>query len=137
MPESTAHPANFQALLDSALALLPLRRGTVSERFMKCGKASCACRRNDSARHGPYFSWTRVIDGVTRSRLLSPAQADVVRRQVAAGGEFRKIVEQFWEMAERLADQEIEDPTDASKESPEKGGSVTNSKRRLKLKSRR
>ena len=102
---------------------------------MKCGKPTCACRDDASARHGPYHSWTRVIGGVTHSRLLSPAQADVVRRQVAAGGEFRKLIEQFWEVAERLADQQIEGTTDASKEAAEKGGSNASSRRRWKPKS--
>ena len=130
MPESTALPPDFQALIESIPGLLPLRRGSVSERYMKCGKASCACRHDDSARHGPYFSWTRVIDGVTHSRMLSPAQADIVRRQIASGAEFRRIIEQFWEAAERLADEEIDTPADASPETAEKGGSRTSSRRR-------
>lgn len=133
MPK-TALPADMQSLVDSIPALLPMRRGSVSERYVKCGKATCACRADASARHGPYFSWTRVIEGVTHSRLLSPTQAEVVRRQVASGGEFRKIVEQFWDAAERLADQEIENATDASNETAEKGGSRTSLGRRSRRK---
>lgn len=134
MPQSPPLPADLQALVDSIPALLPMRRGAVSERFMRCGKPACACHRDEDARHGPYYSWTRVIDGTTRSRLLSPAQAEIVRRQVAAGGEFRRTIEQFWEAAERMADQEVERPADPP---AEKGGSATNSRRRSRPKSSR
>ena len=36
-----------------------MRRGSVGERFMKCGKPSCACHTDKKARHGPYFVLTR------------------------------------------------------------------------------
>lgn len=135
MTHTLSLPADIQALLDRVPTLLPLRRGGVSERYMKCGKPTCACRTDDAARHGPYFSWTRVIGGVTHSRLLRPDQAEVVRRQVAAGAEFRKLIEHLWEAAERLADQELAPPTDASTETAEKGGSKMSSVRRSRRKS--
>ena len=34
----------------------PMRRGSVSERFMKCGQKECRCQHDPQARHGPYFS---------------------------------------------------------------------------------
>lgn len=30
-----------------------MRRGSVGERFMKCGKPSCACHTDKKARQGP------------------------------------------------------------------------------------
>jgi len=39
----------------------PMRRGSLGERFMKCGKAACACHADQDARHGPYFSLTRGV----------------------------------------------------------------------------
>src|SRR5438034_2254748 len=52
----------------------PMRRGSVSERTMKCGKASCPCQEDPKARHGPYYSLTRPMAGKTQSRYLSPEQ---------------------------------------------------------------
>ena len=46
----------------------PMRRGSVSERFMKCGQKECRCQHDPQARHGPYFSLTRSEEGKTRSR---------------------------------------------------------------------
>jgi hypothetical protein len=33
-------------------------KGTVSKRMMRCGHPNCACQRDASRRHGPYFEWT-------------------------------------------------------------------------------
>jgi PAS domain S-box-containing protein len=38
----------------------PMRRGSLGERFIKCGKARCACATDEQARHGPYFSLTHL-----------------------------------------------------------------------------
>src|SRR2546430_9605733 len=50
----------------------PMRRESVSERTMKCGKASCPCQEDPKARHGHYYSLTRPMAGKTQSRYLSP-----------------------------------------------------------------
>jgi hypothetical protein len=49
----------------------PMRRGSLSERTIKCSKPGCACAENPKACHGPYFSLTRAVDGKTRSRFLT------------------------------------------------------------------
>lgn len=136
MPQPDALPPELSALVASVAPLLPMRRGSVGERYQMCGKPSCACHRDPTARHGPYHSWTRVIDGKTHSRMLTAAQAELVRQQIASGAEFRLLIEQFWEAAERLADQAIAEPQTAPP-AAEKGGSATSSRRRSRPKSPR
>ena len=63
----------------------PMRRGSVSERFMKCGQKECRCQHDPQARHGPYFTLTRSEEGKTRSRYLSAEQAALARQHVEAG----------------------------------------------------
>src|SRR6266566_934061 len=107
----------------------PMRRGSVSERTMKCGKASCPCQEDPKARHGPYYSLTRPMAGKTQSRYLSPEQAELARKQIEQGHKFR-------EACERWADAQLERPQAASREAAEKGGSKptfkTKSSRRSK-----
>ncbi len=50
--------------------------GTLSRRFMRCGKAKCRCKADPPALHGPYFHWTRTVAGKTVTRTLTPDQAD-------------------------------------------------------------
>src|SRR5437867_13220630 len=67
----------------------PMRRGSLSERTIKCSKPSCACAQDPKARHGPYYSLTHAAGGKTRSRLVTAEQADMVLQQIAAGRKFR------------------------------------------------
>ena len=75
---------------------------------MKCGKDGCACGSDRDARHGPYYSITRAIGGETQSRLLNPAQAEVARRQIEAAHQFRDDLEEYWQVCEKLADEELD-----------------------------
>ena len=108
---------------------VPARRGSVSERFVKCGKSACPCARDPKARHGPYFSFTHAVKGRTQSRFLSEEEAVVVRRQIEQGLQFRNEVDAFWKRCEQAADQELDDLQAASQEAAKKGGSKRRSKR--------
>lgn len=111
----------------------PIRRGSMGERWMKCGKQRCACARDETARHGPYFSLTRREGGRTRSRRLTAEQAERVREQLAAGRAFREQVEAFWQACEAWADAELE-PQAAR--GAEKRGSRRSSRRKSRPRSR-
>jgi hypothetical protein len=52
-----------------------MRRGTLAKRFLKCNKPGCRCAESKDARHGPYHSIVRVVQGRTRSRHVpTPAR---------------------------------------------------------------
>ena len=101
----------------------PMRRGSVSERFMKCGQKECRCQHDPQAWHGPYFSLTRSEEGKTRSRYLSAEQAALARQHVEAGHEFRKQVERYWQACERWGDTQLEASQAASHEAAKKRAS--------------
>ena len=50
-------------------------KGTVLKRMMKCGHPNCACHRDASHRHGPYFEWTYKVKGKTVNVKISPQAA--------------------------------------------------------------
>ena len=109
---------------------VPLRRGSLSERFVKCGKPACPCAKDPKARHGPYFSLTRAVGGRTQSRFLSAAQATLAGRQIERGQQFRSEVDHFWKRCEQEADRELSNPEAAPQEAAKKGGSKHSSKPR-------
>src|SRR6266852_539814 len=86
---------------------VPLRRGSVSERFVKCGKSACPCAQDPKAGHGPDFSFTHAVKGQTQSRFLSADQAAVARHPIERGQRFRREVDAYWKRCERAADQEL------------------------------
>jgi hypothetical protein len=53
--------------------------GTLLERQMRCNKAGCRCTADPPQLHGPYYQWTRKIDGKTRTTLLTADQVDRYR----------------------------------------------------------
>jgi hypothetical protein len=63
-------------------------KGTVSKRMMKCGQPTCACHRDASQRHGPYFEWTYKVKGKTINVKLSPQAAPLYQ---AATKQHRKL----------------------------------------------
>lgn len=130
------HPEAVQRLATQLAQVRPMRRGSLSERYMKCGQANCRCRQDPEARHGPYFSLTRGSGGRTRSRYLAEAQAELARVQIEAGQQFRKQVDAYWEACERWADAELAAREVASREEAEKGGSKRRSKRKWSPKSK-
>lgn len=80
MPGPTAAQRRRQAELTSALAqtgfVLP---GTFLERYNRCGKPKCRCKQDPPTLHGPYYQWTRKVDGKTVTRLLSTEQIERYR----------------------------------------------------------
>ncbi len=115
----------------------PMRRGSLSVRYLKCNKPGCSCADDPEARHGPYTSVVRTVSGKSQSRAVPVVQADVLRQQVKAGQQFRKQVDAYWEACETWADAQLETPQAASQEAAKKGGSKRPSKPRLSTKSKR
>jgi hypothetical protein len=115
----------------------PMRRGSLSQRTVKCSKPGCRCAQDPNARHGPYFSLTRAVRGKTRSRFLTPEQAAVARQQIAVGHAFRTQLEAYWQGCEDWADRQLQDSATASAAEAEKGGFQLPSKTKSSRKSKR
>lgn len=113
-----------------------MRRGSLSERTIKCSKPGCACAKDPTARHGPYLSLTHAVGGKTRSRFLTAEQAELVRQQINTGREFRGRVDALWEACETWADGQLADLA-ASPEAAKKRGSKQTSQTKSSGKSKR
>ena len=80
--------------MPSRKAVRPALPGATDPRFrqarrmMKCGQSNCACHRDPSQRHGPYFEWTYKVKGKTVNVKLSPQAAPLYQ---AATKQHRKL----------------------------------------------
>ena len=137
MAHTTGAPEIVYKLAVNLSQPKPMRRGSLSVRYLKCNKPGCACANDPKARHGPYTSVVRTVSGKSRSRAVPEAQADVLRQQVEAGQQFRKHVDAYWEACEQWADAQLEAPQASSKEAAKKGGSKKRSTSKLSVKSKR
>ena len=132
MPSTTPIPEAVGGLAARLADPKPMRRGSVSERYMKCGQSECRCQEGLQARHGPYYSLTRAQGGQTRSRYLTSEQAALARRQVETGQRFRQQVETYWQACEQWADAQLDTP-----EAAPKGGSQRPSRPKSSRRSKR
>jgi len=53
--------------------------GTILERSICCRKPGCRCTADPPQLHGPYYQWTRKVDGKTVTRLLTAEQMERYR----------------------------------------------------------
>ncbi len=129
-------PPRVRQLATDLADAQPMRRGSLSERTIKCSKPGCACAQDPKARHGPYHSLTHAVRGKTRSRFLTAEQAHLAQQQIDAGRKFRERVDDYWEACEEWADTQLADAATSSEE-VKKGGSKRTSRRTSSRRSRR
>jgi len=88
LPPLLASAQRFRQAQQELLRLEYFFKGTVLKRMMKCGQPQCACHRDPSKRHGPYFEWTYKANGKTVNVKLSPQAAPLYQ---AATKQHRKL----------------------------------------------
>ncbi|MFI4978545.1 MAG: DUF6788 family protein [Solirubrobacterales bacterium] len=79
----------------------PLMRGTLVERARKCGKATCACARDQDARHRGLFL-TVSLKGRSQAMHVRPEDAERIRAALAA-------YQHLWKLIEGLTECELSD----------------------------
>ena len=128
-------PPQVRQLASQLADVKPMRRGSLSDRTIKCSKPGCACAQDPNARHGPYHSLTQAVGGKTRSRFLTDGQAQLAQQQIETGRQFRSHVDALWEACEQWADSQLADVAASSGEA-KKGGSKRISKTKSSRKSK-
>jgi len=85
--------------------------GTLLRRMKICGKPSCRCAHDPSARHGPYYEWGHMKGGKLVHRSVSYEQAEILRLAIANYRSARKLMKDWEAATERLIDaQEPREP---------------------------
>src|ERR1035437_2755070 len=74
-----AQAQRFRQARREPLQLDYFLKGTVLKRMMKCGRPQCACHRDPSKRHGPYFEWTYKVNGKTVNVKLTADAAPLYK----------------------------------------------------------
>ncbi len=72
-----------------------VRRGSLIERFMPCGKAECCCQATPPQLHGPYYQWTRKVRGKTLTVRLSEKEARLFVEWIANGRQLDAIIDKM------------------------------------------
>lgn len=70
-------------------------QGTIMDRYLSCGKSSCACHQDPGRRHGPYYHWTRKVRGRTQGRMLPREVVPLYRQGIRNYRRLERILEQM------------------------------------------
>ena len=78
--------------------------GTLTRRYTRCTSPGCKCNADPPQPHGPYWQWTRKIDGKTVTRRLTPTEAKLYREWLANDRKLRRIIDQMRTVAAKAAE---------------------------------
>ena len=80
--------------------------GTLLRRTKVCGKPGCRCADDPTARHGPYYEWGRMKNGRLVHRMVSPAQAALLREAIGNYRTVRRLLRTWENETMKLIDAE-------------------------------
>ena len=105
-PETIVKQARerISRIRDALNAIDHLCSGTLLQRSKVCGKPSCRCAQDPSARHGPYFEWGHMKGGKLVHSTVSPEQAAILRQAIANYRKAKKLMQAWQNETERLFD---------------------------------
>jgi len=114
-----------------------MRRGSLVERYRRCGKANCCCADRQHSGHGPSLSLTWQHEGKTRTKIIAVEAAEQTKAQIAEFRRFRRLSRELVEVSERICDARLESEQAEAQATAKKGGSKKSSRRRSSPRSRR
>ena len=94
----------IQKIKAELTALGEMRPGSLSKQYNVCGKPNCRCKDpNNPQRHGPYYQLSWVHRGQSTTQFIRPPLLPQVRAQIATYNKFRKLTDEWINLALRLA----------------------------------
>ena len=94
----------MQEIKTQLMALGEMRPGSLSKQYNVCGKPGCRCKDPDHPkRHGPYYQLSYVHRGKSTSQFIRPELRATVRAQTATFKKFRKLIDQWVDLALTVA----------------------------------
>lgn len=99
--------ARWRQLLAKLQAIGPFRRGTLLSVTNICGKPTCRCHAQPPRPHGPYWQWTRKLQGKTVTTRLSHEQADLLRVWLGNAHRLDDLIAQLDQLSTQLTDRSL------------------------------
>lgn len=82
--------------------------GSITERYMPCGKKGCKCQGQQSELHGPYYQWTAKINGITKTIRLQSSAVNSYKKWIEEGRRLDKLIAKWKEISlERVREEQL------------------------------
>lgn len=102
-PPTARDDRHRQALLAQITQLGFCLPGTLTQRRTRCSSPGCRCHADPPTQHGPYYAWTRKINGKTVTRTLTPEQARLYEPWFDNARRLRALAAELEALSLRLA----------------------------------
>lgn len=73
------------------------------QRLTVCGKPGCRCQASPPQLHGPYWQWSRSVDGKTLTRRLTAEQAQLYKQWIDNARRLDALIAKMEELSEKAA----------------------------------
>jgi hypothetical protein len=94
----------IQPIKAELAALGEMRPGSLSQQYNVCGKPNCRCKDpQHPQRHGPCYQLSWVHRGQSSTQFIRRPLLPQVRAQLATYNQFRRLTEEWVNLALRLA----------------------------------
>lgn len=107
-----AYQRRYRQLADQLAQVGYISTGTVLQRLTRCGTATCRCHDDPPRLHGPYWQWTRKVNGKTITRRLSEPQARQYAEWIGNERQLQKLITQMRQIATKATELILQDLTD-------------------------
>ena len=81
--------------------------GTVRKHYTKCGHKGCRCHADPPQLHGPYYDWTRRVEGKTKTVRLTEDQASIIEEWISNMRRIAKIIMEMENISVQAAAEKI------------------------------
>lgn len=92
-------PPKLKARLDrlkrQMLGIEIALQGSLTERFMPCGRKGCHCQADPAQLHGPYYQWTTKIDGKTKTIRVKKEDLEDFEGFIAEGRRLEECIREW------------------------------------------
>jgi len=105
----------YRALQDQIRGLGFVAPGSVIERHTVCGTPGCRCHGDPATRHGPYYQYSRKLDGKTLTRRLDAEQADLHREWIANRRRLDELTDQMDQLSRQATELLLAQPSSAKR----------------------
>ena len=79
--------------------------GSLVQRTSRCGTPTCICHSDPNRLHGPYWSWTRKVNGRTVTRNLGATQLERYRPWFDNASRLRTLIAELEALSAEVAEQ--------------------------------
>jgi hypothetical protein len=108
----------IQQIKTELVALGDMRPGSLSKQYNVCGKSGCRCKDPENPqRHGPYYQLSWVHAGKSTTQFIRRTFLAQVKAELATFKTFRKLTEEWVELALQAAKMKLQAAKETEKAS--------------------